>query len=144
MKRTLKMIVMLLCVATIATFSSCSKDNDSLKEQSLKEQIVGKWKCVSIPDPDNTLINIGDIFDFRADGTMSYTCVGEMDHYGWLKKYEVANYFGPHTFVLLFYSDISNTSYDEMLNFSINKDEMKWWYISDDDCSYPDIFERVQ
>lgn len=125
---------MLLCVASFATFSSCSKDNDSLKEQ-----IVGKWKCVSIPD--NTLINIGDIFDFRADGTVSYTCVGEMDYYGWFKKYEVENYSAP---VLLFYSDISNTSYDKMRYISINKDEMKLWDISDDDCSYPDIFERVQ
>lgn len=137
MKRTLKMIVMLVCVATFATFSSCSKDNDSLKEQ-----IVGKWKCVSVPYPDYPLIHIGDIFDFRADGTMSYTCVGEMAHYGLYKKYEVEDSYGHPT--LLFYSDISNISYDRMRYFSINNDEMKWWDISDDDCSHPDIFERVQ
>ena len=45
MKRTLKMIVMLLCVATFATFSSCSKDNE--------DQIIGKWKVVQHSYNDN-------------------------------------------------------------------------------------------
>lgn len=48
MKRTLKMMAMLLCVAAFASLSSCSKDNEDNqggnRNLSINE-LVGKWQC---------------------------------------------------------------------------------------------------
>ncbi len=65
MRKTLKLIAMLLCVAAVATLSSCSKENEDL--------IIGKWeivKCTSnLSGEDNSMIGI--IWEFKTDGMMS-------------------------------------------------------------------------
>jgi len=53
MKRTLKMMAMLLCVASLATFSSCSKDNSDNQGGStnqlsgISQQVLGRWTIAS-------------------------------------------------------------------------------------------------
>ena len=58
-------MVMLLCVAAVATLSSCSKDNEDL--------IIGKWEIVKFTDnllgEDNS--RIGEIWEFKTDGMLS-------------------------------------------------------------------------
>lgn len=65
MRKTLKLIAMLLCVAAVATLSSCSKENEDL--------IIGKWevvKCTSnLSGEDNSVI--GRIWEFKTDGMLS-------------------------------------------------------------------------
>lgn len=60
MKKTLKLMVMLLCVAAFATLSSCSKDNEDL--------IVGKWKIV-YNSSNNT--GTGYVWEFKSNGKMT-------------------------------------------------------------------------
>lgn len=63
---------MLLCVAAVATLSSCSRDNEDL--------IIGKWEIVKVT---GTIIEngrviedqydvVGDIWEFKTDGTMVF------------------------------------------------------------------------
>ena len=65
MRKTLKLIAMLLCVAAVATLSSCSKDNEVL--------IIGKWEIVKCTDnllgEDNSII--GKIWEFKTGGILS-------------------------------------------------------------------------
>lgn len=69
MKKTLKMMAMLLCVATVATLSSCSKDSEDL--------IIGKWevvKCTKIENGNVTEASsdFGNIWEFKTGGVLSY------------------------------------------------------------------------
>ena len=67
------MMAMLLCVAVVATLSSCSRDNEDL--------IIGKWKIVKdtytviangmvIENPNDA---VGEIWEFKTDGTVAVT-----------------------------------------------------------------------
>ena len=68
MKKALKMMAMLLCMAAVATLSSCSKDNEDL--------IIGKWEVVKYTEIENGIAterdnHIGDIWEFKTGGIMS-------------------------------------------------------------------------
>ena len=67
MKRTLKMMAMLLCVAAFASLSACSKDNEDL--------ILGKWKCTVYNYTDNNNgmqydSPVGEIWEFKEGGVL--------------------------------------------------------------------------
>lgn len=80
MRKTLKLMVMLLCVAAVATLSSCSKDNEDL--------IIGKWEIVKFTDnllgEDNS--RIGEIWEFKTDGMLS-------SNGGCLKSFEASSFY---------------------------------------------------
>ena len=61
MKKTIKIMVMLLFAATLTTMISCSKSNDDL--------IVGKWK---VSQANGGLIDtgVGDIWEFKTGGIL--------------------------------------------------------------------------
>ena len=68
MKKTLKLMAMLLCVAAVATLSSCSKDNEDL--------IIGKWEVVKCTKTENGNVEelnsqIGKIWEFKTGGVLS-------------------------------------------------------------------------
>ena len=79
MKKTMKLMAILLCAVTMATMSSCSK------EDTYQRRIIGKWRCIhsyfdQLDDPTN--INpsqyhddngVGQIWEFSDDGTMKIT-----------------------------------------------------------------------
>lgn len=62
MKKTLKLMTMLLCVVSLASLSSCSRDGD----------IIGKWKVTSATSDDDfdAEAMVGDIWEFTADGVL--------------------------------------------------------------------------
>ena len=60
MKKSLKLLTMMLCIVTLGLVSSCSKDND------YSELIVGKWKCVANSNSEN----VGQIYEFTSDGKL--------------------------------------------------------------------------
>ncbi len=53
---------MLLCVAAMATFSSCTKNEEP------EDLIVGKWRCTYSSDDSS---NIGMIWEFKSNGKMT-------------------------------------------------------------------------
>ena len=68
MKYVFKCIVMLLCFASITSFTFCSKDDDGNTEES----IVGKWKVTQHTWKDSEIVKIdsriGDIWEFKTGG----------------------------------------------------------------------------
>ena len=75
MKKTHKLITMLLCMVSLASFSSCSKGDSD---------IIGKWKVTAYNFNDNgndmsTEIRIGDIWEFKDDGI--FIAYGETSSY---------------------------------------------------------------
>ena len=84
--KKLKVLAMMLCIATMGLTTSCSKDNEDL--------IVGKWKCTASTTTITNLTTnevtthndpstIGMTFEFTKDGkmifngqTLSYTVNG--------------------------------------------------------------------
>ena len=74
MRKTLKLMAMLLCMATVATLSSCSKDYEDL--------IVGTWQWTQdSSDGVNWEVAYfaGVTVTFYADGT--YVILGDICHY---------------------------------------------------------------
>lgn len=75
MKKTIKVMAILLCAVTMVMLSACSK------EDSYQRRIVGKWECVNYwyaVGNNPTSINsnqyydesiIGEIWEFSNDGT---------------------------------------------------------------------------
>lgn len=87
MKKTIKIIALLLCVVSLASLSSCSKDSNS---DGNNDQIIGKWKCTHsvVKEFDimqeglvtQTDSEVGMIWEFKTGNTvitdgnpMSYT-----------------------------------------------------------------------
>lgn len=77
MKKTLKMMATLLCVAAVATFSSCSKDNNSENNNGNNDaSIIGKWEVVKNTYNDNGNdfghdSRMGHIWEFKTGGIVS-------------------------------------------------------------------------
>lgn len=70
---------MLLCVAAVATLSSCSKDNEVLKNEDL---IIGKWKYTQQSSDGVNWVNAnwsGLVLTVNADGT--YEGLGMINYY---------------------------------------------------------------
>ncbi len=70
MKRTLKMMAMLLCIAAFTSLSSCSKDNEDNEDL-----ILGKWKCTvdNYTDNNNGYQHhsyVGEIWEFKDGGVL--------------------------------------------------------------------------
>jgi hypothetical protein len=65
MKKTIKMIIVLLCLFTVAGLTSCSNGSDS--------KIVGSWELVKTEytDEGGTLVtndNIDEVWTFKSNG----------------------------------------------------------------------------
>ena len=64
------MLATLLCVISLATLSSCKKDNEDL--------IIGKWKCTSAAmlslgpegEMEENEKEIGKVWEFKSNGTL--------------------------------------------------------------------------
>ena len=72
MKKTLKLMVMLLCVVSLTSLSSCSKDdtnNGNGGNGGGNSLLIGKWKIVDAVGSDNLFSDpshyIGDIWEFK-------------------------------------------------------------------------------
>lgn len=71
MKRTLKLMAMLLCVFALAGLSSCSKNNEDRITKDNKDLIVGTWKLVKMIDEnrhEDTFMS-GLTYTFYSNGT---------------------------------------------------------------------------
>lgn len=88
MENALKVMAILLCAVTMATMSSCSK------EDTYQRRIVGKWECIhsifdQLDDPTNIDPSeynfdddgVGIIWEFSSDGTMKWTAPDDTDAY---------------------------------------------------------------
>ncbi len=77
MKKTLKLMAMLLCVVSLASLSSCSKENNS---DGSNDQIIGKWKCTHSVVQEFDIIEgglvtqtdseVGMIWEFKTGNTV--------------------------------------------------------------------------
>lgn len=78
----LKVIALMLCIATLGLTTSCSKDNEDL--------IIGKWKCVSSihesVDPETHELrtynneSVGVTMEFFEDGKVTMAGEGTTDY----------------------------------------------------------------
>ena len=76
MKKTLKVMAMLLFVVSMTALTSCSKKSEKL--------IVGKWECIAASYTENgetqsfTDLN-GMIWEFKSDGTVVASMPEDLD-----------------------------------------------------------------
>ena len=76
MKKTIKVMAMLLFVISLATFTSCKKENENL--------ILGKWECVTASFTEDGVTNsvpgvIGLVWEFKDNGTVVATLPEDLD-----------------------------------------------------------------
>lgn len=72
MKMTIKFMVALLCMVSLASLSSCSKDdtnNGSGSNGGGGSLLAGKWEVSDVVNETFGDINIGDIWEFKYMGT---------------------------------------------------------------------------
>lgn len=68
MKKMMKVMAMLVCVAAMTMFTACTKSNEEL--------IIGKWKTISQAANDNVHTlpeNQSIVWDFAENGTLVVT-----------------------------------------------------------------------
>jgi hypothetical protein len=76
MKKTIKVMAMLLFVVSMAALTSCKKENKNL--------ILGKWECVTASFTEDGETNsvsgvIGMVWEFKANGTVTATLPEDLD-----------------------------------------------------------------
>lgn len=73
MKKTLKLMALLLCVAAFATLSSCSKDNEENQGgntnqlSGISQQILGRWSIASSNFPVYLTTNTNVEFAYEVE-----------------------------------------------------------------------------
>lgn len=76
MKKTLRIVALLMCAVMMLCVASCGKDATETETQDLSKApdaaLVGYWK-----DPISTSPNLSDVWCFNADGTYQLCQVAE-------------------------------------------------------------------
>lgn len=136
MKKTTKVMTMLLCAVTMVVLSACSK------EDTYQRRIIGKWECVHFKHlPDNPANvdpnqyddytnsgNIGLIWEFSSDGIVKETATYGTNAF----TYSITEEY-------LVCAGIASFNIHELTNSSL----IVWWNGSGNYCRYYE-FQRVR
>lgn len=81
MKKLKNLCFILLCAVMVLSVTACSDDDDEIKKEQARNEILGSWSEVTVEEGDYASVTLEIIWTFNSDNTASQQVVASLNDY---------------------------------------------------------------
>lgn len=121
MKKMKYLSLMLLCAVMTLSFTACSNDDENeIKKEQAKNEILGSWREVSVSEGDYVSMTIEIIWTFNSNNTASQQVIASLNGYVYKDVTNTYSYvYDGHSSIT--FKDANNKAWTYSIEVSGNK-----------------------